>query len=345
LPDGKYLIPLPVRGELDTADPIGDRPPGTLVEAKDVSARFWGPRTGSKAFTRVWEGPGTASLYDEITLLGTNSVAGISSSYETQYRDLGTTFTLDIWFRLDETAYASAATEIGLYTFNSGGIGVISVGIHGGAAGANASKILVAIDTSATRSSAAATVSLTSSTAITAGTAQTDKHHLRITRDGATLTIYVDGSEDGVSTGLSASNPINSALSGRGQAIIGNSLTSDISLKGVVFAAVLRDGSYSTLPIEGTMPHSPWGGNVHHYLLGRSIDFGGGEDHYFDAGRFAAHARLQGASSADWSVSAANDDTAPAPAIVQGFQTWTTRTNRTATSALVGGVLTTSTIS
>lgn len=277
MPDERYGLPLPVTGDLDTANPKGNRPYGTLVEAKDLSGRFWGPREGSQSFTRAWEtdGPGNGTLYDGITLLGTNQVAGVASSYEHQFRDLGTTFTLDIWFRLDETAYATSDDEIGLYSFNTS-VGAISVGIHGGTQGGNATKVLVAIDTSTTRSTAASTVSFTSTNTVSAGTDQEDKHHLRIVRDGATATLFIDGVQEGQTTGLSAINPINGPLDTRAIVQLGGSGTSDVALKGAIFGCVLRDGTYDSLPIEGVMPHSPWAPNVHHYYLGRNIDFGGG---------------------------------------------------------------------
>ena len=344
MPDARHNLFIPVRGDLDTADNVGDRPIGTLVEAKDVSSRFWGPRPGSQAFTRVWEGPGTASLYDAIWLGGGSH--GYHRSYENQFRDLGLKFTIDVWFRLDEIAYASAVDEIGLYDFNVGARGDVSIGIHGGTQGGNATKIRVSIVTTPSRTTAASADVFTSTNTISYGTAQKNKHHIRLVRDGTTATLYVDGVQEGQTTSL-ANDPINAQQGDAAIVRTGRAFNSDVDIKGAVFASILRDGAYTSDPIEAVLPCAPWASNVHHYILGRSIDLGGGEYHYFDAGRFAAHGRVLdagGGEGVDYTVTSSNDDTAPAPAVVQGISSWTTRTNRTATSVLAGGVLTTSTV-
>lgn len=339
--DNAGRINLPVRGPLDTADPISDRPPGTLVEAIDLSPRYWGPRVGSLAFTRIWEGPGTASLYDYITLKGTNNARGLGRSYEPQFRDLGTTFTLDLWFRIEEWTYAASAVEVGIYEFSCSGIGDISVGVYGGTQGGNELKLKVGITTSASRSSPASTVTITGTTALSTGTTELDKHHVRVVREGATATVFLNGAQDGQTTSLSATNPINSGFNSPGNVILGISSTSDLSFYGRIFGAVLRDGAFDTHPIEKVMPHDPWARTVRHYILGRDVTFGG-EHHFFDAGRFAVHPRLIYNSGSDYSVTSSNDNGFPAPAVVQGMRTWTSRYNRTVTSVMAGGALSSS---
>ncbi len=56
------LLPLeiPVHGALDTENPRASRPPGTLLEAKDLAHRWWGPRRGHKMVTWPREGNATA---------------------------------------------------------------------------------------------------------------------------------------------------------------------------------------------------------------------------------------------------------------------------------------------
>jgi len=343
VPDLSGGIDLSTTADLDTASPISDRPAGTLVSAVDVSARWWGPRKGSLAFTRVWEGPGTAALYDEITLLGTNSAHGRATSNNDSYRDLGTQWTLDIWFRLNETAYAAADDVIGLYEFLSGGGHYVSVAIGGGNA-ADASKVKVSIQTTSARATFTTAVTFTSTNTISAGTAQTDKHHLRIVRDGADATLYVDGIEDGSTSSLAAAEPHQDTYKRSIIAKIGFSTSAfggaDASLKGIVYAVVLRDGAFNSEPIENRMPCAPWARNVHHYILGRSYGLGS-EIHMFDAGPYAVHPRMIGGEAVDYTISSANDDAAPVPSPMQAVTTWTTRANRTVTSAMCGGILST----
>ena len=340
MPDERYGLPLPVTGDLDTANPIGNRVLGTLVEAEDLSGRFWGPREGSQAFTRAWEGPGTASLYDQITLQASTDTYGLAQTYETQFRDLGTQFTLDLWIRSDGTAYATGNSLIGIYNFRAGSIGEIFVYLLADGAGANEGKILVTVVTSETLVKADPPKSITSTNVISTGSEQDKKHHIRLVRDGTDMELFIDGVSEGTNATL-LNSPINAAVDAPSTVSIGYTSVADISFQGDIYGAVLRAGAYDSLPIEGVMPHNPWAPNVHHYILGRNIDFGGGDDHYFDAGRFAVHPRIIGSS---YTVTSSNDDTAPAPAIVQGMRTWTTRTNRTATSVMVGGALSTSTI-
>lgn len=341
MPDETFRLLLDTKAELDTATPISDLPPGTLREAKDLASDAIGPRRGNQSFTRAWESPGTPSLYDRITLGGTGTYAR-ARSFEEQFRDLGTKFTVDLWFRLDETAYSGVETIIGLYRWSTGS-GSISVWVRG-AGHANPGRIAAEIVTTPTRSTFDTAVPIAGSTAITTGVDQDDKQHVRIVRDGGTATLYLNGVSDGTAGSLVSTSGIMGTVGSAANMQIGSSVlspTTEATFKGVIYGAVLRDGAYSSQPIEAVMPCAPWARNVHHYHLGRSIAFGGA-DHYFDAGRFGAHAAFVGSG---YTLNAANDNAAPAPAPVQGMRTWTTRTNRTATSVMVGGGLSTAIIS
>lgn len=342
--DRPLPISLDVRGELNTAYPVGDMPPGTLVAAPDVAHRALGPRRGSGAFTQAMEGPGTASLYDAITLNGTNNARGLARTYEDAFGDLGTKFTLDLWFRLEATAYASAVNRVGVYAFNSSGSGAgIDVNVFGGAH-SDHERIEVRISTSPTRATAASVVAFTGATRLLAGTTQTHKQHVRVVRDGANGYLYLNGVLDGSTSGLAANDPINKVYGYPCDVLLGTSETADISFLGHVYGAWLRDGAFATQPVEARMPHAPFARNVHHAYVGRSIALGG-DVHFFDAGRFGAHARLIANSGADYSVTSSKDNAAPAPCLVQGLKTWTTRTGRTATSVMVGGQLCTAGVS
>lgn len=342
---------LNVRGDLDTSGPISDRAPGSLTRARDLHSQKWGPRAGSQSFTRVWESPGTASLYDTITLLGTaNAAHGFARSYEDSFGDLGTTFTLDLWFRLTSIGYASAVNRIGVYDIRPGGAGGAGSGIEVvvfGGAHSDHERIEVKITTSPTRSTAASTVTITGSTRLSFGSTQSVKYHVRVVRNGANAYLYLNGVLDGSTSSLSATEPINRTIGDMTDVNVGLSRNGDVSFNGVIYGAWLRDGAFATAPIEAVMPCAPWARNVHHAYLGRDISYGG-VTHYFDAARFAAHAIIVaggGSLGVDWTVTASNDNSAPAPAPVQGLRTWTTRTNRTASSAVVGGQLSTAIVS
>jgi hypothetical protein len=338
------LLPLDVRGLLDTSYPVSDRPPGTLVEALDLSARHWGPRRGHLAFTRTWEGPGTAALAGLVTFLGTNNCRALARSHEDQFRDLGTRFTVDLWARLDDAAHLTGETEAGLWSFSAAGNGYVSVGVHGSLAGASAGKLRVEVVTTPTRSTSSAPVVLTGATVLSAGTAQTDRHHVRVVRDGARLAVWLDGALDGETTTLAPTEPVQAAYGAFAQVTVGTSFSPTVSWLGPVFAAWLRDGVHETSPVEALVPCSTWARHVRHAVLGRSLALGS-EVHLWDLSRFAAHPRLVFNSGADFSVAAGQETAPPAPALVQGLRTWTTRRNRTATSVMVGGVLATSTVS
>lgn len=336
MPDRPFLLPLNPRGDLDTAMPVTDRPPGTLTEAKDAHYRYIGPKRGSGAFTRAWEGPGTASLYDGIAFTSGASTFGQGLSFDDGFRDVGTKFTLDVWFRLTSTAYASTKDKIGLYKFVANASGVIELAITG-PAHATPGLISAYLITNPTRGTTDSPVTLLGSYAFSVGSAQTDKHHVRWVRDGANGYLYMDGQAHGSTSSYVATSPIQAtygtaASVGLGNMYIGSDLT--VTLKGSIYGAVLRDGAYTTDPIEAVMPCNPMSRNVHHYYLGRNIALGG-VDHFFDASRYGAHARMNGA---DYTVTSSNDNTFPAPSPVQAMRTWLTRTNRTVSSAMCGGI-------
>jgi len=336
MPEGSQTtsVPLNVSGSLDTMGPITNRPPGTLVRAWDTHHQYLGPRRGSKAFTRVWENPGTASLYNLITLTQTGALdtSGFFRSSEDQFVNIGTQFTLDIWFRLDETTYAGSATEIGLYVFSSN----IRLFLNG-PGHASPRLVKATITTTPTTASTDTPVTLTGTSQVAVGTDQDDRTHVRLVRDGANAYLFVNGVQEATSSSLVATSPTKIATPGTAiLGIVGYSGNGEPPLDGQVYGCVLRDGAYRSYPIEATMPRDPWARNVHHYFVGRTMKLGGSYDHYLDLGRFGVHARIVGAN---YTVTAANNNAAPAPAPVQGMATWTTRGGRTATAVIAGGVL------
>lgn len=341
----KYTLPIGTTEELNTALPVSNLPPGSLIAATDTHTRYWGPKRGSAAFTQAQEGPGTAALYNAITQnYVTSGAYGYARSYEDAFRDLGTKCTLDIFFRLEDIAYASAVNGIGLHGFQANGSGAgIDVDVRGGAH-TDHERIRVTITTAPTRGTAAASVSMTGTTRISYGTGQTNKHHARVVRDGTTATLYLDGVQDAQMTILVANNPINGVLGQEyGQVLLGYSGTANIPFKGHIYGASLRDGSFSSQPIENRMICSPWARNTHYCYLGRQILLGSAPC-FFDAGRYGVHAPLH-YGAGDYTITAANDNAAPIPSTVQGLTSWTTLTNRSVNSVMCGGLLDTTGVS
>lgn len=343
MPDRPFKLKLDCRANLETSMPVSDRDPGVLVEAPDLSGKFIGPRRGDSSFTRCWEGPGTAALYDKITFTTGASTFATGVSYEDQFRDLGTAFTLDLYFRLSAVAYASGKDEIGLYSFLANSLGKIDVTIMGPNS-TDHERIRVRVITTNTRIVADTAVTITGTTRIQYGTDQINKQHVRVVRDGKNLYLYLNGVLDASSSSLVATSPLYATLGTKATVLLGktsNLADPTVTLKGNIYGAILRDGAFTSQPIEATMPCAPWAPNVHHYYIGRAYPTSS-LSRVFDASRYGAHATISGSN---YSVVSANDNTAPAPAIVQGIKTWTTKTNRTATSVLCGGVLSTAIVS
>lgn len=327
-------IRLPVRGQLDTANPVTDRPPGTLVRARDLHARYWGPRAGPKAFTRVWEGPGTASLYDAITVTGATTDA-IGRSYEDQFRNLGLQFTLDLWLQYPSAAYSAGSDRVGVCEFVIGTSGgSLAVNLFG-ESHSDHERIEVITATTDGGVTPDAAVTVTATTRLSIGSGQTDKAHVRFVRNGASGTLLLNGVSVGSTSALHATHGIGAAAGNAGAMYLHSSGSGNTTFRGRILAAALRDGAFSSAPVEASLPCAPRARNVHFYYLGRSYALGGA-DHYFDAGPFGAHARIIGSN---YTLAASNDNAFPAPSPIQGMRSFTTRTGRSATAVVSGGVL------
>jgi hypothetical protein len=334
-------IPVPVRGEIDTRNPITDRAPGTLVTARDLHPSHWGPRRGSLSFTRAWESPGTALLYDIVNFTQATTTYALGGAADEHYRDMGTKFTVDVWFRLEDTGYAAGQTNISVFTFYAGGNVGGNPGVFvsvTGPAHASPNKVTVGVRTAPDRSTIDSLVTLTSSTSVLVGTAQKDISHVRVVRDGANAYLYLNGVLEASSAGVVASSGVLGGLDGRGSVGVCFG-AGGVGLKGTFYLGVVRDGSFRTQPIESVPPTNPLARNVHAYVVGSQLATGGAA-HLTDLSRFAVHPKVVGSAL---TFSGANSNSAPANARVQGFRSWTTRGGKVASAALVGGVLTVAT--
>lgn len=330
---------LPIDGELDTNNPITDRPPGTLVVARDCESHFFGPRKGSLAPTRTWEEPGTAIFYDSVTMTSDDTYWHVGG-YEDQQRDLGTQLTMDIWFRITDFAYNSGT--ILLYSFLNTG-GQVMIGID---SAANTRRLYTGFISSSARGTPNTTFTMVGTTLVTAGSTQAHRHHVRCIRDGSQWSVYLDGLADAATSSsgtIVATERIEGVINGAFGLGIGGQNTGTIlpgteaKLKGIVYAALLRDGAYTQAPIEATLPHNSRGRGVHHYFINRKWDNGTTNYHGTDLSRYGCHPRIVGTN---YTASGAQDNNPPASGVVQGLTTWSTRKGRTATAVMVGGLLT-----
>ncbi len=197
-------IRLPVEAPLDTSMPDTNRPPGTLVEATDVSTFVWGPRYGMTQQTWPIYGVtpipfgGATYAFD-----GTNDFADFRMRAPEQY-NLGTRWTLDIVFRPESVTHSSDST-VPIFEWSLAAVSAIKVMlVAGGGSGANQRKVKVIVTPTSSPGVAGTAVTLDGTTQVSAGTTLADVHHIRVTRDGATLTLYVDGVQEAQSTSISA---------------------------------------------------------------------------------------------------------------------------------------------
>lgn len=324
------------RGPLDTTNPVTDRLPGTLRTAVDVHPRYWGPRKGMKAFTRTWEESGSGIYTNYYVYAGVDDSTFMLTD-NAHVRDLGLKFTLDLWVRLNDITYASAKDNVGLIThdvYNGGYVAGTAVGyvrIKVITSGADAGKLKVLIKPTSSRGVAGTEVTFTTSTTLGVGTTVEDRHHLRLVRDGATATLYKDGTSIGSTSSL-AVQPILGSYTGQGSVELGVCVASPTEgfWKGEIFGAMMRDGAYSSV-FNSTLPSNASGRNVHYFLVSRQLS--GSKDHIPDFSNMANHSVVIGGPS----VTAATSNIPPINAPVQGMTTWSNPAGKTITTVAVGG--------
>lgn len=334
-------IRLNTRGLLDTAMPITDRDPGTLVTAQDVSSQHLGPRPGMVSFARCGEGPGNGFLYGYVTFDGSDGGARFLSSDDAQC-NVGTKWTIDIWFRLTDHTYSGASGEDLIpLVHHASSNGHIYVSLVGPSDATHVGKVHVSIlNTASVGVSSASTYTQRGSVAVPEGTTQDKNTHVRVVRNGSSLTIFVNGVVNtvGASSGTLVATEGIYELSGGG-AQVGFGFDADTGMadgfKGRFYGACLRDGAFDAYPIETSFPENFRGRNVHWFLIGRRIT-DGSIPHLMDLSRFGTHAIICGTG---FTVTAANDNDFPVPAPVQGIGSWTSRRARRTVAVMIGGRL------
>lgn len=317
-------IILDTQEELNTADPQTNRPSGTLVAAPDVHHHYWGPRVGTKAYTHALESSGSAMGYDYITMTGGSATA---SSYNPQWRDWGTKWTLDLFFKLREYAYAGT-TPIGIFEYQINSVSCLRIRILTTVADQGKIEVLV--------TPTGVVGGTITTTAIDPLAGSVPHVHLTVVRDGESITVY----DQGVSIGTGSTSTTR-GFTGTGTqtgdlTLAFNPTGTNIYFDGNIYAAVWRVGVFNTLPFENYPPSDCRDMSIRSYLLGADLSYGANAHSYWDLGPYQHHALLSGTSGVQFTTTAGPDNRnyfAP----VQGFGTATTRDGKVMTTVIVGG--------
>lgn len=247
----RVFQPLSVRGALDTENPISDRDPGTLVTALDLGHKWWGPRHGGKSFGHP-HNLTAADLPRPGTLVGFGGAGSyvVGPFVSPDQRDLGTQWSLDLVFRADSVnhdTFDEALIFQWVLKTTATTIKAITVGIRGTSAGGDERKIRATITPTSAADTAATTKTLDGTTQLTVGTDQEDRHHVRLVRDGATATLFVNGVSEATASGMSRSNG-HEGSSTVGQWVLGDA--TNPYFKGRIYYVRLRDGVFDTYPLR-----------------------------------------------------------------------------------------------
>lgn len=324
----EFRLQVPVFGPLDTANPVSSRLTGTLIEARDVAHRWIGPRAGPKAFATPRTLADTTTrpgvLRNPLILDGdTGRITGPLQTAE--QRDLGSKWTFDVSF-LPATAQSATAATVSVAEWNHTAaattVRLLLVLSGGGATGT-----LRAIF-----NTPAGAVSVTGTTVLTF--ADGLQHHVRVTREGTTGTIYLDGAQEVVNSSLGSSSPLAAGDDG-GYWVIGATtpLSASELYAGRVYRMTMRSGVFSDAAndiLELADPRAP---NVR---LHTAATTGHLSTFVADFSRFGAHGVPAGGVS---QAGAATILGLPMRAPVQGMSHFTDLEGRSWNAVMVGGVL------
>lgn len=330
---GNYVpVPLNVRAALDTAMPETDRSPGTLVTAVETHHRYWGPRRGTKAFTSAYEASGSAMGYNYISFDGVDDLAQTDGVYG-QGANLGTQWTLDLYFNLTNYTYAPTKDYIALYTYAlAGGVGFYPIRVLIDRRTNHQGEIIVKINTTSAPNTPDSVVTLT----WTGGGSSNTRRHITIVRDGATCALFENGVQVASTGVLAATHPHEDVYNGYARVAFSNPLAGDEAyFLGKIYMAVLRTSADLTRTAREESGPTYCGSDIRHYYVGTVAEIGmGSYDYLWDIGPFGAHALLGG--SPTWG---SIDQLPPFFAPTQGFGTCVTVDGKTMQAAVVGGRL------
>lgn len=190
-------VPLNTRGTLDTTNPISDRAPGTLVTARDVAHRWWGPRLGGKIVSHphsLTTNEPTPAL-DLIKFTSASNTQIRFNGIEDQHLNLPNKVTIDMVVQVASMSHTTAdPLDVNLMLmYPAFGIRLVSDNDA-----TNKRKVRMIVDGSGG-----------SDLSTTTGTTQLNvnstydaryQHHIRVVRNGTSWKLYVDGTLEGSAT-------------------------------------------------------------------------------------------------------------------------------------------------
>ncbi len=214
----KVVLPIPVTGPLDTANPTTNRPPGTFLETIDVAHRWLGPRRGGKNFTwpgRLPSGASPPGNFPGFAFDGTNTY--VVGTPPREQADLGIKWTADLCFQATDAVVTSGAVPI--FQWGSPTVDFISIGIYGSTHATQANKIHAIVKTTDGAGTVATTFTLVAAAPIFSSALVSSgaivRVLVRLIRDGSTLTLKTSRAADQTATGLSDAEPHVVLASGR----------------------------------------------------------------------------------------------------------------------------------
>lgn len=336
-------VQLNTAAPLDTANPPTARPAGVLIEAQNLGSRWWGPRTPNRADTwlgrRITTG-GRQSRF--LTFNGSTQYAG-GNLYADAVRDLGTTWTVDVWFGLADTdeSLPTLAAHVRLNVFSwyaVAGVGTTDASIYiylGGPNGSPADlrKITARINTTSARGTTANAYTVQSTSQVPVNTGSwADNYskitHVRLVRNGSDLRLYVNGVLEATTT-VHETQPHQGDIGDLG----GYTLADSAAFKGIIPRVVVRTSAYIGPVIDSNMfGQCPHADDVR--LCVGAIDLGLAGDILRDSSNNHLHAKFTptvATTSAPCRL--------PGSTPVQGIGNYVNRTGKECTVAMIGGSL------
>lgn len=333
-------VQLNTAAPLDTANPPTARPAGVLIEAQNLGSRWWGPRTPNRADGWYGQLETTGSQQALFMEYDGTSSQSIGRTKSAGIKDLGTTWTLDLWAGLKDTAedlaYANTYPKIPVFVW---GLGPVSIYVWitsplGVTGGNPLGSINVQVKTSDRDGNVLHTYDLLSNVVMPVNTGGWSTNynkikHIRVVRNGPDLVLYVDGVLADSET-VAEDEAHFSAASAGATWLLGFK-SGDGYFKGLIPAAVLRDGAHTGTFDSNLIPQNPWSKDVRLHV--GCVYSGKSGDVLVDASRSRMHGRHFPTTAT------ANPCVVPSGAPIQGIGNFVTRSGKPVTAVMVGGKL------
>lgn len=338
--DVNISIPISTVGPLDTTNPPTDRPAGTLIEAINLGSRWWGPRIPNRADS--WYGQFETDGSEQAQFMeydGTSSQS-IGRTMAEGIKNLGTSWTLDVWCGLKDAAadlaYANAYPKIPVFAWATTPLIYVWITSPMSASGGDPlGTIHVQVKTTDNAGSVLHTYELQSNVVMPVNTggwsSNFDKiRHIRVVRSGSSLAMYVDGVVADSDT-VAADEAHYVAASMPATWLMGTFTGGSGYFKGIIPCVSLRDGAHTTTFDSGLQPQNPWAKDCRLHI--GCVYSGRSGDVLIDASRSRMHGRHFPTTAA------ANQCVIPSGAPIQGIGNFVNRSGKPVTAVMVGGKL------